>query len=155
MESQHMTQQTFAEFLGISSAALSSMFNGRTNPTLNTVDAIRRKFTKINLDWLLYGNGQMFLDDKPADSSDGSSAPPEEASLDFGAQDTRVRNSLFDDSRGTRVEGREMRNGSHGSRVDGGQMVVKYVDKPQRKITEIRIFFDDQTWETFVPKPAK
>ena len=29
---------------------------------------------------------------------------------------------------------------------------VKYIDKPQRNITEIRIFFDDQTWETFVPK---
>ena len=29
---------------------------------------------------------------------------------------------------------------------------VKYIDKPQRKITEIRIFYDDQTWETFVPK---
>jgi len=29
---------------------------------------------------------------------------------------------------------------------------VKYLDKPQRNITEIRIFFDDQTWETFVPK---
>ena len=32
------------------------------------------------------------------------------------------------------------------------QAAVKYVDKPQRKITEIRIFYDDQTWETFVPK---
>ena len=30
--------------------------------------------------------------------------------------------------------------------------VVKIVDKPQRKITEIRVFFDDQTWESFVPK---
>ena len=27
--------------------------------------------------------------------------------------------------------------------------VVKYVDKPQRKITEIRIFFDDGTFEVF------
>ena len=32
------------------------------------------------------------------------------------------------------------------------QYVVKNIDKPQRKITEIRIFFDDQTWETFLPK---
>ena len=32
------------------------------------------------------------------------------------------------------------------------QTSVKYIDKPQRNITEIRIFFDDQTWETFVPK---
>lgn len=32
------------------------------------------------------------------------------------------------------------------------QYEVKYIDKPQRKITEIRIFYDDQTWESFVPK---
>ena len=29
---------------------------------------------------------------------------------------------------------------------------MKYFDKPQRQVTEIRIFYDDQTWETFVPK---
>ena len=29
---------------------------------------------------------------------------------------------------------------------------VKYIDKPQRQITEIKIFFDDQTFESFVPK---
>ena len=155
MESQHMTQQTFAEFLGISSAALSSMFNGRTNPTLNTVDAIRRKFTTINLDWLLYGNGQMFLNEKPAVSSDGSSTPPEEATLDFGIQDSRARTSLFDSSRGSKVEGRGVNAEGRGTRIEGEQSVVKYIDKPQRKITEIRIFFDDQTWETFVPKPLK
>ena len=30
--------------------------------------------------------------------------------------------------------------------------MVKSFDKQQRRITEIRIFYDDQTWETFVPK---
>ena len=24
-------------------------------------------------------------------------------------------------------------------------------DKPQRRVKEIRVFYDDQTWETFVP----
>ena len=28
---------------------------------------------------------------------------------------------------------------------------VKHIDKPQRKVMEIRVFYDDQTWETFVP----
>ena len=28
----------------------------------------------------------------------------------------------------------------------------KIIDIKQRKITEIRIFYDDQTWETFLPK---
>ena len=62
MESQHMTQQTFSDFIGISSASLSSIFNGRTKPTLNTVEAIRSKFTKISLDWLMFGKGPMFTD---------------------------------------------------------------------------------------------
>ena len=30
--------------------------------------------------------------------------------------------------------------------------IINKVEKPQRQITEIRIFFDDQTWESFVPK---
>jgi hypothetical protein len=29
---------------------------------------------------------------------------------------------------------------------------VKNLDKPSRKITEIRVFFDDLTYESFVPK---
>jgi hypothetical protein len=29
---------------------------------------------------------------------------------------------------------------------------VKYIDKPQRKITEIHIFYDDGTFETFAGK---
>ena len=31
------------------------------------------------------------------------------------------------------------------------KQVVKYLDKPVRKITEIRVYYDDQTWETFAP----
>ena len=43
MESQHMTQQVFAQFLEISPASLSSIFNDRTKPTLQIVEAIKRK----------------------------------------------------------------------------------------------------------------
>ena len=43
MEAQHMTQQTFANFIGINAASLSSIFNERTRPTLNIVEAIKSK----------------------------------------------------------------------------------------------------------------
>ena len=43
MEEQQMTQQEFADFLQQSPATLSSIFNGRTRPTLNVVDAIKAK----------------------------------------------------------------------------------------------------------------
>ena len=147
MESQHMTQQTFSDFIGISSASLSSIFTGRTKPTLNTVEAIRSKFTKINLDWLMYGQGPMFRDQvADLNSSTGESGVMQpgvaEGALDFSYPttpsqvDTDQKNSPYHDNMYKTAPRAE----------------VKYIDKPQRRITEIRIFFDDQTWETFVPK---
>ena len=29
---------------------------------------------------------------------------------------------------------------------------IVYKEKERRRITEIRVFYDDQTWESFVPK---
>jgi DNA-binding XRE family transcriptional regulator len=62
MESQHMTQQVFAQFIKISPATLSGIFNGRTNPSLNIVEAIKNSLPSISTDWLLFGNGPMYID---------------------------------------------------------------------------------------------
>ena len=46
MENQHQTQKVFANFIGMSEGALSSIFNGRTKPTLNIVEAIRKNVSR-------------------------------------------------------------------------------------------------------------
>jgi hypothetical protein len=43
-------------------------------------------------------------------------------------------------------------NSVRNTRLDLERQEVKTIDKPQRRITEIRVFYDDQTWETFVPQ---
>ena len=53
METQNMTQQEFAEFLHISPASLSSIFTGRTRPTLSIVEAIKKSLPDISTDHLL------------------------------------------------------------------------------------------------------
>ena len=35
---------------------------------------------------------------------------------------------------------------------NNAQIKVKIHDKPYRRITEIRVFYDDRTFESFVPK---
>lgn len=40
MEDQHLTQQNFAQMIGISTATLSNIFNGKTNPSLSIVECI-------------------------------------------------------------------------------------------------------------------
>ena len=147
MESQHMTQQTFADFIGISSASLSSIFTGRTKPTLNTVEAIRSKFTRINLDWLVYGQGPMFKDQVAEPDAPGGGVKKErpdssEGSLHFTSP---TSHSHQDEVLSTMASMEQ-------SPRNPVRTEVKYIDKPQRRITEIRIFFDDQTWESFVPK---
>jgi hypothetical protein len=47
-----------------------------------------------------------------------------------------------------RAEG-NANNEPHETAVSVVREVVKYIDKPQRKITEIRVFFDDGTYEVF------
>jgi hypothetical protein len=37
------------------------------------------------------------------------------------------------------------------SRLEMVREDAKIIDKPQRKVIEIRVFYDDQTWDTFVP----
>ena len=61
MESQKMTQQEFADYIGLAPATLSSIFNGRTRPTLNVVEALKKKIPNISIDWLMFGSGDMFV----------------------------------------------------------------------------------------------
>ena len=56
-----MTQQVFADYLQQSPATLSSIFNGRTRPTLNIVEAIKTKIPDISTEWLLWGTGDMHI----------------------------------------------------------------------------------------------
>lgn len=145
MDAKHLTQQNFAEMLQISPASLSSIFNDRTKPTLNIVDAIKKSFPGINLQWLLYGEGDMFgtsTNDAPRPDH-YADYQGEEPVLDFG-MDTPAppQQPTIQSSHQNTSQGPYRRE----------NVVVKINDKPQRQITEIRIFYDDQTWETFVPK---
>lgn len=145
MESQHMTQQVFASFIGVSPGTLSSIFTGRTNPTLNIVESIKSKIPSVSSDWLLFGHGQMYVDDSAV-----SDAQPErsegdgfKSTLDFGQPSSALP---FDGP------AQQYRQGVVGTPNNYQVNAIKISDKPERRITEIRIFYDDQTWETFVPK---
>ena len=151
METQHMTQQTFANFVGISPATLSSIFQGRTKPTLNTVESINSKFPNINLDWLMFGKGSMFSVQEAADESSTLQA------VDAGGEQTLN----FTDAADGHLSGTPE---AQGTTTAGYAGTSRMVQKPRvrtdiickerepRRITEIRVFYDDQTWESFVPK---
>lgn len=146
MENQQLTQQRFAEMLNISPASLSSIFGERTKPTLNHVDAIRKSFPNINLNWLLYGTGDMFV------GSDETNQPAATSNYTPTGMDLELD---FGDQPSTPLQGQMQQSTRTVPPVQSYKpeiQQVKIIDKPKRQISEIRIFYDDQTWETFVPK---
>ncbi len=148
MESQHMAQQTFAQFIEKSPATLSSIFNGRTRPTLDIVEAIKNKLPNVSIDWLMFGRGPMYLDDSKPDQDHVQESPATPQNLAFE----------FSDSPSTPSGDSSVRSSRQSvdfTPKNFDKNVVKFIDKTYRKITEIRVFYDDQTWESFVPKTSK
>jgi len=145
MESQHMAQNTFAQLIGKSPATLSSIFNERTRPTLDIVEAIKSKLPAVSTDWLLFGRGPMYLNQlvDESESSQEDMSESSEALLDFGSSSSAPFST---GQTAPKIQG------VASTPKNPDKITMKYLDKPKRSITEIRIFYDDQTWETFVPK---
>ncbi len=144
MEEQHMSQQVFATFIGLSPATLSSIFNGRTAPTLKIVEAIKNKIPSISTNWLIMGTGDMYETPVDGRSNDGSpvSNAPYETMLDFDQTVPERPNA-------------PSQQGVRNTLSDNSPQFMKIIDKEPRKVTEIRVYYDDQTYETFVPMKSK
>ena len=143
MQKEEMTAAQFAEKIGLSPSSLSHILNGRNNPSLDVVMKIHKACNYVNLPWLIYGEGEMEWKAEVSKS--------EEAGI--------VGVSLFDESAFFTSEGTEERENrkemAPKAPVYAPKEIVreeiKYIEKPARKITEIRIFFDNGTYETFRP----
>ncbi len=144
-----MTQQVFADFIGIAPATLSGIFTERTKPTINTIEAIKKKLPTLSTDWLMFGKEPMYNDQQsePSVSAPHPAAPTpsshQDLLLDFNqpvapAPQTSPRSTGFS-------------NGVRNTRLDLPLENMNIIDKQPRKVTEIRVFYDDQTWESFVP----
>lgn len=137
MKRNNMTQQEFAAALEISPATLSNIFNGKTNPTNNHVMAIHKRFPQINVNWLMFGEGNMFTIEN------------------MGFENTSsIENDLFADacSDTNTVDNCKHSITDSNGILNPGQLsllAAKVPEVKERKIIEIRIFYDDGTFETF------
>lgn len=85
MEDQHLTQQNFAQMIGISTATLSNIFNGKTNPSLSIVDGIHKSFPQVNVYWVLYGTPPMYQNQASQGGSEEGAADMHQGITDGAA----------------------------------------------------------------------
>ena len=136
-----MKPSSFANATNIKLATLSQILNGRNNPSLEVMTKIRTAFPFLSYDWMLSGEGEMckeqptlpFMDETPSNVDENREFATE--SID----DAEYRKDFapYRPHEHTRIPEIEE---------------IKYVEKPAKKIKEIKIFYDDDTYETFVPQ---
>ena len=151
MESQHMTQNEFAEFIGTTPATLSGIFNDRTRPTLNIVEAIKKKISDINTDWLIFGHGTMYRSENTTPEAPVKTPEPV-AQRDLFGNDPMIDFSQSSPSTPQNAPlSPSYPNSVRPTHLEFSREDLKKLDKQPRKVTEIRVYYDDQTWESFLP----
>ena len=151
MESENLSQQDFAKLLEISPASLSSIFNGRTRPTHNHTNAIHKAFPNLNINWLLFGEGEMY--EKTIPNLNTSVNDADSVNSDAVKVYDSIQNKRPADPDGSDVlrggyqtsffENRDLR--------ESGKNSKNFHIRP-RQVKEIRVFYDDGTYESFVPQ---
>ena len=143
MQKEGLTNADFAKKIGISTSSLSHIFSGRNNPSLDVVMCIHKACPYVNLYWLLYGEGEMEGGSENQELNSGDWLPlqssenlqnPTSSAVGF---EFRKENGSEPPRNSTYIPMKEK---------------VKYIEKPAPKITEIRIFFDNGTYQVFKPE---
>ena len=157
MTNAGLTQQDFALRLEISAASLSNIFNGKTNPTNTHVCAVHKAFPNVNINWLLFGEGEMFLDDVPGGSLSESGLLEADTNLLSMAvaesQMTFAPTMNAQSAVASPMQKNVPQKQGYGQFVSASDtnLIEKKCDKPLRKVKEIRVFYDDGTYESFIP----
>ena len=136
-----MKPSSFANATNIKLATLSQILNGRNNPSLEVVTKIRAAFPQLSYDWMISGEGPMCKAEPmlPFDENEG-----------FKTDENREFTTERTDDSENRKDFAPYRPQEH-PRVPEIEE-IKYIERPAKKIREIKIFYDDGTYETFVPQ---
>lgn len=145
MEREKLTAGAFAESIGVAQATISHILGPRNKyPSTEVILRLHQRYSDINLEWLLTGQGNMSND------ADASTTTPENIGADYPLFAEKAENA----SQGT-DEAENRKEMPLSKPANTPKEIVKqeiiYKERPPRKITEIRIFFDDNTYETFKP----
>ena len=74
LKAKNITARQFAEEIGIQPSGMSHILSGRNNPSLDFVMKVMKRWPEVNINWLMFGKGEMYVN-PPINSS---SAPVEE-----------------------------------------------------------------------------
>ena len=143
MEKENLPPARFADKLQTNRAVISHILNGRNNPSLDVVTRILDEMQYINPEWLLKGTGSMLK--KEVDRND----QPVEPDLFHQTMINQREDPVVVDER--------QETSFKPTAFTPKNAEYKQVEPPKieiRKISQIIIYYTDNTFEIFNPQPG-
>lgn len=142
MEVMQLRPTAFAQLTDIKLTTLSQILKGRNNPSLEIITKIHNSIPKINLEWLLTGKEEMFI------------LHPDPDTEQFLLESKNDENCInLEESTDESKFGKDFApENNENEREPIVSETIRYIEKPHKKIREIKIFYDDETYETFIPQ---
>lgn len=141
MEYKGLSSSDFAERAGIQASTFSHFLNGRNKASLEVMMKIDQAFKEVRFDWLLYGEGEMLH----------SISHPSSSSVNLFTDNT-ITNPPNEGAPAQPASVASLQGVIAASNFSNyPQQLTPPAEpiKPPRKITEIRVFFSDNTYEIF------
>lgn len=144
MQEEKMNNAQFALETGIQSSTLSHILNGRNKVSLPVLKQILSRFPSISSDWLIFGSGPMYRQEKQSQSptlfdfSEGKTSK----SVDY-IEEKPLNNSSEKETNQRKEE------------IPPAEKPVlppfpTFIEKAPRKIKRIIVYFDDNSFQEFV-----
>lgn len=173
IQDKHLNNTQFCNEVCIAPGTLSHIRSGRTEPTLNILRSIAQAFPDINPAWLFYGEEPMYK------KTDSPTPEKDEAHNNNNVEETisstegQLPLFAFSSNSPSSLKANDVGGMGSSSAMSSSSMAVqrrvsaqnpasvtptvqeivaetlKQQQKPLRKVIEVRIFFDDGTFETF------
>ena len=174
LQENGISNSLFADNCGIPRPTLSQLLNGRNKKVSDElIGKIHAAYPGLNVMWLLFGDGDMFVPNANSSSTDAGAQLVDNA-IEFGSPGNDVQNATrtttINFGTGERSETREPQRPAaaalqHASVADALQRMVRgagaAVSKPgtarvaasgDSRVASIMVFYTDGRFETFVPQ---
>lgn len=167
MDSQGLTNSQFADTCGIPRPSLSQLLSGRNKKISDVlVGQIHAAYPDLSILWLMFGEGDMLMSSASGSTSDNVDSTDDSVIPIFGG-------SLFDETEKlptgtteTVVKAKENglettqntfqqvvnKNNETDKEIRRLQLELEKLKNNPRKVSQITIYYDDSTFETFYPR---
>lgn len=148
IETESLTAAEFADKVGVQRSNVSHVLNGRSNPSYIFIQKILEAFPKINSRWLITGEGEMY-DKRELVEQSVATAPSFQNNL-FSLPNTPEQSpeTILQE----KTEKKPIKNEvTSGETANIEIATEKTVDRTDKKVTRVLIFYDNHTFEDFRP----